>query len=188
MKENNNEIKDLIVAKKSILKIIKEKLEYKKQEFIESKTNTKYFKTFLEVNKDSEFVKKLTEPIYINLDEEEEEAIYLLKEFDFEKEKVENSINNSNSLTSNNNDNDKKYSNEEYKEIYNKVKEGKFNLNELSESDTFKIFLMLQEELRLKEEYYNIEERKKEQLEIEQLNNEIKKIKEEIKKLESENN
>lgn len=178
-------MKDLTIAKKSIFEKVKEMLKNQKQKYIESQTNTARFKAFLEANKDSEFFKRMNQVVHIDL-REEDAYLKTLKFGEYNYEGIPKFNNDCNeSLGS-----DKKEisSIEQLKEIYKNVKDNKIDINELAEADLFKIYLMLQEEEKLKRQTLNIEKKDNEQLEIENLINEIQTLEKEIKRLEDESN
>ena len=179
MNDYNQEIKDLIITKKNILERIKEKIESIKQKYYESHIDPKWLKAFAEANKDSELKKQMDR--IVCHDKEREDYEYPSDQIDFDKLKSHKGKNCEN----------KEYkkqeiaSSEELKGIYAKVKEKEIDLNTIAEADLFKIFIMLQEEVKLKEDRLEIEE--KEELEIADLLKQKEELEEEIKKLENEN-
>ncbi|MBR4027227.1 MAG: hypothetical protein IKJ01_06670 [Lachnospiraceae bacterium] len=63
---------------------IKERFEYIKQWLIESRIDKRWLKDFCKTNKDSECIRQMSKPIYIDLDEIDEES-YALNQIDFDK-------------------------------------------------------------------------------------------------------
>ena len=63
---------------------IKERFEYIKQWLIESRIDKRWLKDFCKTNEDSEWIRQMSEPIYIDLDEIDEES-YALNQIDFDK-------------------------------------------------------------------------------------------------------
>ena len=190
---NKNELensKSLTIYKKNILVRIKELLQEKKQELIESHIDPDWLKAFQEANK--EF--SMLPPIDIDLREETdnvlnipyskstnipeiprmtaEEFLEQLNYIQKTEEIKENKINSSNEL----------------REVYEKIKKDEFNIDELSESDLLKVYSILSEELEIKKEKYKFEELEDYEREIQRIEKENEILQEEIEELEKKLN
>lgn len=190
---NKNELensKSLTIYKKNILVRIKELLQEKKQELIESHIDPDWLKAFQEANK--EF--SMLPPIDIDLREETdnvlnipyskstnipeiprmtaEEFLEQLNYIQKTEEIKENKINSSNEL----------------REVYEKIKKDEFNIDELSESDLLKVYSILSEELEIKKEKYKFEELEEYEREIQRIEKENEILQEEIEELEKKLN
>lgn len=190
---NKNELensKSLTIYKKNILVRIKELLQEKKQELIESHIDPDWLKAFQEANK--EF--SMLPPIDIDLREETdnvlnipyskstnipeiprmtaEEFLEQLNCIQKTEEIKENKINSSNEL----------------REVYEKIKKDEFNIDELSEPDLLKVYSILSEELEIKKEKYKFEELEEYEREIQRIEKENEILQEEIEELEKKLN
>lgn len=190
---NKNELensKSLTIYKKNVLVRIKELLQEKKQELIESHIDPDWLKAFQEANK--EF--SMLPPIDIDLREETdnvlnipyskstnipeiprmtaEEFLEQLNCIQKTEEIKENKINSSNEL----------------REVYEKIKKDEFNIDELSEPDLLKVYSILSEELEIKKEKYKFEELEEYEREIQRIEKENEILQEEIEELEKKLN
>ena len=165
----------LVIFKKNILAMIKEKLEIQKEKIQIRAFKRKWGYAIAEANKNSNIIK----PIVMNKDEQKgnplnipystthlDEVItkeQLLKNAHYYKKKKQEAHTKENKSIIKNS--------EELKEIYTKVKNNEIDLETLSATDLLKIYVVTNEELKLIEDKFDAEE----------------DIEEEIKKLEEEN-
>ncbi|MBQ7411137.1 MAG: hypothetical protein IJW20_07145 [Clostridia bacterium] len=190
---NKNELensKSLTIYKKNILVRLKELLQEKKQELIESHIDPDWLKAFQKANK--EF--SMLPPINIDLREDSdnvlnipyskstnipevprmtaEEFLEQLNDTQVTEEIKENKINSS----------------DELREAYEKIKKDEINLDELSGPDLLKLYAILSEELEIKREKYNFEELEEYEREIQRIEKENEILQEEIEELEKKLN
>ncbi len=180
----DNNSKDMVKFRKSFLTIIKEKLENKKQEMIESKMDPEWLEAFYDANKELIHGKEIV------LDSSNDDEAYTQEydtseDFDIQKINVEditfNKIDLSNSEVTIKSASKESVLNSpsELKEAYSKIKSGDYSMDAYSDSDLLKIYAVMIEELQMTNNLVEDEE-------IEELEKENQRLRDEIKKLEEE--
>ncbi len=178
MEEKNS--KDLVKFRKSFLNIIKEKLENKRQELIESKMDPKWLEEMYKANIELFQVEE------IDLSDEEliQKSHEIAKNNEVQKVNVEDikfdEINFSGSkvITKNENKENVLKSPMDLKEAYSKIKNGEYSFDDYSDADLLKIYSVMVEELQMTENLVDDEEIEKLEKENEALRKEIEKLEE----------
>lgn len=178
----NDNSKELMAYRKNFLQKIKEKLEYKKQEILESNIDRKWLEAFKNANED------LINGTQIDLNNESElidnydDYDYSLEESEIPKVSIED-VKFDNIVLSNGASNHTKEpqenalkSSEDLREAYKKIKSGDTSLDAYSGADLIKIYAIMIEEYRMKEEIPSDEEIEKLEKENEALRKEIEKL------------